>query len=113
MAASLDAIDSVHQNAFEIKCGKVAYEVAANSNSIPTYYRAQLQHALMILKLPSMMYVAFRPNLPLIEIKVVRDDPYIEAMQQREKHFAEQLLKVGHTLQKEFVGEGRHGPSVQ
>ena len=57
-AASIDAIDASHSSVYEIKCGAKAYSIVATTKSVPDYYRAQLQHILMVTQLDKVIYAA-------------------------------------------------------
>jgi putative phage-type endonuclease len=103
-AASLDAIDDSHASVFEIKCGAKAYSIAATTKSFPDYYRAQLQHILMITQLDKVIYAAYRPNSRLITIEVGRNEPYIKRLRDAEEQFAERLRSRGLVLQDSFRG---------
>jgi putative phage-type endonuclease len=104
LAASLDAITTSHSQVFEIKCGARAYSMVEEKGVIPSYYKGQLQHILMITQLDIITYVAYRPFSKLITLDVERDDAYIERMRSAEIDFAELLLSKGHKMQKKFVG---------
>lgn len=104
IAASLDAIDSLHSRVFEIKCGEKAYFLAASRKTVPTYYFGQLQHILMVSQLDTIIYAAFRPQKPLIVIEVERDEQYIGRLRLAEEEFADLLMNKGHRWQSEFRG---------
>jgi len=103
--ASLDAIDDGHSRVYEIKCGAKAYSIAENTRSFPDYYRAQLQHILMITQLDKVVYAAYRPNSKLITIEVGRNESYIKRLREAEEQFAERLRRNGLVLQEVFVGK--------
>jgi putative phage-type endonuclease len=103
-AASLDAIDDKHSSVYEIKCGAKAYSIVATTKSIPEYYRAQLQHILMVTQLDKLIYAAYRPNSRLITVEVGRNESYIKRMREAEELFAERLRRSGLVLQESFLG---------
>lgn len=104
LAASLDAIDEDHSQVFEIKCGVKSYELAQKKSEIPDYYFGQLQHILMITRLPMITYVAYRPDSDLICLEVERDKNYISRLRSAEESFAATLKSRGHKMQNTFVG---------
>jgi putative phage-type endonuclease len=103
-AASLDAIDDSHSKVFEIKCGAKAYSIVASTKNIPDYYRAQLQHILMITQLDKVVYAAYRPHSRLITLEVGRNELYINRLREAEEKFAERLRRQGLILQDTFRG---------
>jgi putative phage-type endonuclease len=104
LAASLDAIDEDHSQVFEIKCGLKSYELAEKKSEIPDYYYGQLQHILMVTRLPMITYVAYRPDSDLILMEVERDTSYISKLRYAEESFAATLKGRGHRMQNSFVG---------
>lgn len=104
LAASLDAICSKHENLFEIKAGVKAYEHTKLSKSVPDYYVGQLQHMLMVTEMDSLIYAIYRPDKPLLTLKVYRDDSYIKHLRKKEKEFVQELEHRGHEVQNQFVG---------
>src|SRR4029079_11463262 len=44
LGASLDGLAINHDAVVEIKCGRSAYRIAAQTRSVPTYYYGQVQH---------------------------------------------------------------------
>ncbi len=104
LAASLDGISSDSRQVFEIKSGVKSYEYAQQKNSVPDYYRAQLQHILMVTELDLIVYAAFRPDKPLITLNIYRDDKYIKNLRKSENEFVERLQKLKHRMQYQFVG---------
>lgn len=104
LAASLDAIDTRNQSLFEIKSGRKAYDKVKATRRVPSYYRAQVQHMLMITELDTLTYAAYRPNEPLITLSVYRDDSYIRKLRTAERAFADTLIKRGHSIQRTFLG---------
>jgi putative phage-type endonuclease len=109
-AASLDAIDKQHRQVFEIKCGAKAYEIVASKRQVPNYYFGQLQHILMITQLDKIVYVAYRPSLPLITLEIGRNNSYISKLRKTEEIFAESLRVKGHKLQSESRGRPVNRP---
>lgn len=105
LIASLDGIDKSGKNIFEIKCGESSYKKTKESKEIPSYYKAQLQHILMISKLDFIYFFAYRPNLYPIELKIYRDDNYINKLRKLEIEFASKLLEKNHKLENRFLGE--------
>jgi len=104
LAASLDAICSYHENLFEIKAGVKAYEHTKMTKRVPDYYIGQLQHMLMVTELESLTYAVYRPDKPLLTLKINRDDSYIKRLRKKEKEFIQELVNRGHDMQNQFVG---------
>ena len=104
LAASLDGICSKRQNLFEIKAGVKAYEHTKQTKSVPEYYVGQLQHMLMVTELDSLTYAVYRPGMPLLTLKVGRDESYIKRLRKKEKEFVQELVNHGHEIQYHFVG---------
>lgn len=105
LAASLDGIDAAYTTIFEIKSGKKAYEHLASKKEIPTYYYAQLQHQMMVTKMPSVIYASYRPDLPMIILEIKRNNAFISEMRGKEELFMRTLVKHGHVFQETFVGK--------
>jgi putative phage-type endonuclease len=105
LAASLDGIDTSHSIIFEIKSGKKAYEYLAAKKEIPIYYFAQLQHQMMVTKMSSVVYAAYRPDLPMIVLEVKRNKSFITEMREKELLFMQTLRRQGHIFQEDFVGK--------
>jgi putative phage-type endonuclease len=108
LAASLDAIDDSQKNIYEIKCGAKTYEQTLRSNAVPKYYRAQLQHVMMITELEKIIFAAYRPGKETIILKVMRDERYIKQLRSAEIEFVSELKSRGHELQYEFRGVRVH-----
>jgi len=104
LAASLDAMCSYHENLFEIKAGVKAYEHTKMTKRVPDYYIGQLQHMLMVTELESLTYAVYRPDKPLLTLKINRDDSYIKRLRKKEKEFIQELVNRGHDMQNQFVG---------
>ncbi len=104
LAASLDAINSFNNKIFEIKCGVRTYEAVEISRKVPSYYVAQVQHMLMITQMDSLIFAAYRPNLPILTFEVFRNDRYIRELRRKEKDFIKELKGHGHKVQEEFRG---------
>ena len=104
LAASLDAISSDGRQVFEIKSGVKSYEFVESNGYPPDYYRAQLQHILMVTELESIVYAAFRPEKPIITLNIHRNDNYIKQLRKSENEFVEQLVERNHRMQYQFVG---------
>ena len=104
LAASLDAICSEYENIFEIKAGVKAYEYTKQTREVPKYYIGQLQHMLMVTESDSLIYAVYRPDKPLLTLKVFRIDSYIKRLRKNEKEFIQELVDRGHDIQNEFVG---------
>lgn len=104
LAASLDALDTSNKLIYEIKCGVKSYEKTINSQQVPSYYFAQLQHMLMVTGLEYMYFAAYRPDRPLVILEVDRDNEYIKKLRQTEEKFVVDLIKRGHAWQQNFVG---------
>ena len=104
LAASLDAICSDYENIFEIKAGVKAYEYTKETREVPEYYKAQLQHMLMVTEMSSLIYAVYRPDKPLLTLEVFRNDSYIRKLRKNEKEFIQELADRGHNIQNQFVG---------
>jgi putative phage-type endonuclease len=104
LAASLDAICNKYENLFEIKAGVKAYEYTKLTKSVPDYYVGQLQHMLMVTNIEYLTYSVYRPDKPLLTVKVYRNESYIKRLRKKEKEFVQELVDRGHDLQYEFVG---------
>lgn len=104
LAASLDGMTHDHDRVVEIKCGAKAYAMLADRKRIPDYYRAQLQHILMITGLDEITYSAYRPRQPVRIMTVSRDDRYIRRMRRTEMNFMDDLISHGHPFQRVFRG---------
>ena len=104
LAASLDAIDDTRKNIYEIKCGAKTYDQTLRTNEVPRYYRAQLQHVMMITELEKIVFAAYRPGKETIILKVMRDERYIKQLRTAEFDFVGELESRGHDLQYEFRG---------
>jgi putative phage-type endonuclease len=104
LAASLDAISSDGRQVFEIKSGVKSYEYVESNGYPPDYYRAQLQHILMITELEWIVYAAFRPDKPIITLNIHRNDDYIKQLRKNENDFVKQLVERNHRMQYQFVG---------
>lgn len=104
MAASLDGIDLSNSLAVEIKCGVKSYELTERTNMVPKYYYGQLQHALAILQISHIYFVAYRPDKPLIYFPVEYDHAYIKRLYKQEQSFVARLKRHGHSLQEECLG---------
>ena len=104
LAASLDAICSEYENLFEIKAGVKAYEHTKLTESVPDYYVGQLQHMLMVTEMESLTYAVYRPDKPLLTLKVNRNETYIKRLRKKEKEFVQELEIRGHEFQYQFVG---------
>jgi putative phage-type endonuclease len=104
LAASLDAICSDYENIFEIKAGVKAYEYTKETREVPEYYKAQLQHMLMVTEMSSLIYAVYRPDKPLLTLEVFRNDSYIRKLRKNEKEFIQELVDRGHSIQNQFVG---------
>lgn len=108
LAASLDAIDDSQKNIYEIKCGAKTYDQTLRSNAVPKYYRAQLQHVMMVTELEKIIFAAYRPGKETIILKVMRDERYIKQLRRAEIEFVSELKSRGHELQYEFRGVRVH-----
>ncbi len=104
LAASLDGIDSGKTRLYEIKCGLKSYEKTRETQTVPPYYVAQLQHMMMVTELDSMIFAAYRPDERLISFEVERDDRYIKRLRKEELRFIKELKSHGHSIQYEFRG---------
>ena len=104
LAASLDGICSNLKNIFEIKAGAKAYEHTQTKGGVPSYYVGQLQHMLMVTQLEYLTYAVYRPGMPLLTLRVERNESYIRRLRKKEKEFIEELVENGHDVQFRFVG---------
>ena len=103
-AASLDGIDASKTRIYEIKCGLKSYEKTRGTGDVPAYYIAQLQHMMMVTRLDSLIFAAYRPDQPLISFVVERDERYIRKLRKEELNFIKELKSHGHDIQYEFRG---------
>ena len=94
LRASLDGISINHDAVVEIKCGASAYRHAAKYRDVPVYYYGQLQHILAITDLASLDFWCFWPGSPEILIPVLRNEPYIEYLLEREADFWSQVISL-------------------
>lgn len=108
LAASLDAMDSMNEYVYEIKCGVKAYEKTDLHRKVPSYYIGQVQHILMITGFDYLCFAAYRPDEQLVTIDVPRDERYINQLRKREREFARELAQKNHKMQKKFVGSKVH-----
>ena len=104
LIASLDGIDEDHQYIFEIKCGRYAYRHTREIRNVPLFYKAQLQHMLMITNFEYLYYCSYWPGENAIQYKIHRDDNYIKILRKTELEFAERLTDYGHKLEEKFLG---------
>jgi len=104
LAASLDAICSDYENLFEIKSGVKAYEHTELNRTVPDYNVGQLQHILMVTELEFLTYAVYRPDKPLLTLKIYRNESYIKKLRKKEKQFVQELVDRGHDIQYQFVG---------
>ena len=105
LAASLDALNSKNTTIYEIKCGAKSYAMTSSTDKVPSYYVAQLQHMLMVTQLDSLSYASYRPGEDLIILEVYRDESYIKDLRKKEIKFVNELVKLGHKVQKKFHGK--------
>ena len=105
LAASLDGITPKGEEIFEIKCGAADYERISNLKRVPSYHYAQIQHILMVTKHENMVFAAYRPDRKLIVIRIERDEAYIKKLRTKEIKFAQELIKMGHKIQRNFSGK--------
>lgn len=105
LAASLDAMNQANKKIYEIKCGFRTYEMVSNNKKVPSYYVAQVQHMLMITRMESLQFTAYRPDEPLITFEVFRNDAYIRELRRKEKAFIRELESHGHKIQTKFRGK--------
>jgi hypothetical protein len=105
LAASLDALNSKNTTIYEIKCGAKSYAMTSSTDKVPSYYVAQLQHMLMVTQLDSLSYASYRPGEDLIILEVYRDESYIKDLRKKEIKFVNDLVKLGHKVQKKFHGK--------
>lgn len=105
LIASLDGIDEENKYIFEIKCGRYAYWQTREIQGVPLFYKAQLQHMLMITNFEYLYYCAYRPGANAIQFRIYRDDKYIKKMRKTELEFADRLVDYGHKLEKKFLGK--------
>lgn len=105
LAASLDAMNKDNSRIYEIKCGERTYEMVKQTKKVPTFYVAQVQHMLMVTQLEKMIFAAYSPGKALLTVEVLRNESYIKSLRKKEIDFANELLSLGHVIQKDFVGE--------
>ena len=58
----------------------------------------------MVTELDSLTYAVYRPGMPLLTLKVGRNESYIKRLRKKEKEFVEELVDHGHEIQYQFVG---------
>lgn len=104
IAASLDGLTAENNCIFEIKCGEKAYLYSKMRRAIPPYYRAQLQHMMMVSGHAELIYAVYRPSQPLLTYEVKRDESYISRLRRAETAFMDRLSARGHKAQQKFVG---------
>ena len=105
IVASLDAIDPTYQYIFEIKCGESTYRKSKQLGDVPSHYRGQLQHMLMVSQLDYLYYCAYRPGEIPVQFKIERDERYIKTLRKKELEFAYKLIEHGHKLESKFYGQ--------
>lgn len=105
LAASLDAMNINNSRIYEIKCGERTYEMVKQTKKVPAFYVAQVQHMLMVTQLEKMIFAAYSPGKTLLTVEVLRNESYIKNLRRKEIDFANELLSLGHEIQKDFVGE--------
>ncbi|MGE0822858.1 MAG: lambda-exonuclease family protein [Candidatus Binatia bacterium] len=87
LRASLDGLAINHDAVVEIKCGRSAYRIAAQTRSVPKYYYGQVQHILAVTGLESLDFWCYWPGYPPLLITVPRDAAYIERLLKTEMEF--------------------------
>jgi Ser/Thr protein kinase RdoA (MazF antagonist) len=60
---------------------------------------------LMVTQLDSLLYASYRPGEELIILKIYRDESYIKELRKKEIKFMNELVKLGHKVQKKFHGK--------
>ncbi len=85
LMASLDGFS--HQAILEIKCPGEKTHAIAKEGSIPTYYNAQLQHAMMISGYKSATYMSYLNDDDFCFLTCNRDDKYINKLLEKELEF--------------------------
>jgi DNA polymerase-3 subunit epsilon len=93
LRASLDGLAINHDAVVEIKCGRSAYRIAAQTRSVPKYYYGQVQHILAVTGLDSLDFWCYWPGYPPLLIPVPRDDSYIERLLNTEREFWTQVQR--------------------
>ena len=87
LRASLDGLAINHDAVVEIKCGRSAYRITAQTRSVPTYYYGQVQHILAVTGLDSLDFWCYWPGYPPLLIPVPRDASYIVRLLNTEREF--------------------------
>jgi putative phage-type endonuclease len=87
--ASLDGINFKRDTIIEIKCSDRIYE-EAKKGKIPPYYRAQMQHCMMVAQCDLCLYVAY-DGFEGVIIEVNRDQEFIDKLYAAELQFLEYL----------------------
>ena len=66
--ASVDGISTDGRSVVEIKCWEAVYRHASSTNQVPGYYRGQLQHILLVTRLPTLDFWGYLPERPEVHI---------------------------------------------
>ena len=93
LRASLDGLAINHDAVVEIKCGRSAYRIAAQTRAVPKYYYGQVQHILAVTGLDSLDFWCYWPGYPPLLIPVPRDASYIERLLNTEMEFWTQVQR--------------------
>jgi putative phage-type endonuclease len=96
LRVSLDCLSEDNQIVVEIKCPTNKYKHAdALNGKYPNYYKAQLQHALLVTGLERAHFVSYHPEFQehrrLAVVPVAADLDYQEELLEREKNMWESL----------------------
>jgi predicted phage-related endonuclease len=108
LRASLDGIainaDGTVEAVVEIKCGYDVHWRTLKSGSVPSHYKAQVQHILAVTGLDSLDFWCYWPDSPEPEILVAvkRDEDYIKRLLVAEQKFWNEVLS-GKNATEEFV----------
>jgi putative phage-type endonuclease len=106
-AASVDGINATKGILVEIKCGVKSYEYTEQTNKVPLYYKAQLQHILCVTGFESINYFSYLPGKIPLSIKVFRDEKYIQELISAELEFIDELKLRGFTPRNTLYGENK------
>jgi putative phage-type endonuclease len=89
--ASLDGMNPWEDQIVEIKCPGEKDHATALSGKVPEHYYPQIQHQLWVTGLDEANYFSF-DGVDGMNLKVKRDDEYIEKMIEEERKFYECLM---------------------
>ena len=106
LRASLDGIainsDGIVEAVVEIKCGYDVHQRTLKSGSVPSHYKAQVQHILAVTGLDSLDFWCYWPESrePEILVAVKRDEDYIKRLLVAEQEFWDEVLSGKNTAEE-------------